>query len=463
MKKRKIELSGALFQLNDIRQELDELMTQPLILTEEAERQLRDVEKRLLTPLTDEQEQRIRAQLALMDELELLPEFGSYVYPDDDAATMTLLSIRKRKERNQAMQKDNIAALIKKVDSQPVGNIDRVSPDILKQFTTPPEDISQALEIRAQTLDAEGLEALKDERGTLLFGEQTGLQGGNAFFERFTLAIAQQVSRYSTYFGTEDTNSGMPVAELKKYVDLEKVIPDKLRDGQEGLFPIFQDTAPDGRVIIGRTPIIGVNYEFLARDMYGREKGADIGGKEKKKVREKIAELHTRGGYYKPLKGGGYVCIPYLIRYELFNAKKQPYGCILFLSPDFSSDLGIFVSVGTDALKKLSGDQKSITFNLFFYLAHSKPNGKKGNTFSRRRKDLQRELTAKNETYRQHPDRLESDFSDALRVCKETGIIEGYREYTNKGGERIITFIYEKPKAEIPPKKLGGKMSENGG
>lgn len=279
----------------------------------------------------------------------------------------------------------------------------------------------------------------KQAEGKLLAGTLEGLSGGGAYLKSFTIALAHTLNEQSKYYKTEEDYSGVPRNLIPDIfgedveIQKEASLPVKIQRGEK--IEIVQEKR--------KFPYILVSYEDLASKMRG--KGKKRGGKDSEHIREYIESLS--GKVYLLDKGKDsrgkqiLIGVPFLVRELYIYREGREVGCLLRLNPQFSRTLRGYTSLRADTIQLIGGGrQKDITMSLLDLLLYVR--GADRGYIWRKNKDSLLSQIATSRRYLRQKGEREVDFREAVKKCKDSGLITDYQEEKSSTGETISVFRF---------------------
>lgn len=400
----------------DARDELSELMNSELNpnLTEQAEALLKKITD--AGPLSEDQLKRIKIQLLLSDELGLLDYESFQLYPDSDAANLTLLSLRHKQETNEAIEREQ-AEEAKRL----LGDSGKLSGMVIysrQPFNNSGSMVSDILEDSAK----EVLSA-----GTALVGNRAGLSGGPKMVHAYKMYLGKELSKQSALYGTTASLGGIPPEICK-----EK----------------FGYTPPIVKNRFGKdveSPTIVIQPSIAAMALFGSK---TISGKEMKIAGEVLDKLNSHF-YFRRISDNRIEGTPVIISKKMIIERKDKNGriyayMVLSLNPDFSTEVmeketgaspKDYISIEAENLSLLSG---GTLFNALFDYAmyHSNKSGMHKVRFEA----LKAELIEQCPEYKKNPQRFRPDFEKARDAIEKTGFCK------IKASQTHFLIIYTKKK-----------------
>lgn len=252
-------------------------------------------------------------------------------------------------------------------------------------------------------------------KGQLLYSSTIGLKGGEVFFKKFCLALAQTLSEQSQYYGTDKKLLGVPDNVMSEIAPI--VSPRKNEIG--------------GKLL--DRPFILIRYPDFARTLWGYGKSKQIGSFEIRDLKSYLDALDKKK--YLVKENGGFIAIPLFIRYIHIDNNGKEDGSILELSPHFTRYINSFAKYPSDMMERLNGKQTDITMCLYITLLNAR--GK--DTYRRIKKDLLDDIALASR-YQTHPNDREKDFQSAIQRMKDIKLISDYTEEGIKSPVSIFTF-----------------------
>ena len=194
----------------DAREELTALMCSELSpeLTERAAALLERTTK--ANNLTPEQQRRISIQFYLSENLGIFDKVAGAIYPDDDAANLTLLSIRRHQAKHTTTPAETAREFLRGVEA-----ISNEKVILSRALFSAPNTGGLAAILR----DEENKAIL--DQGNALMGAKIGLAGGGKMMHAVKLLLGEYLSKESDYFHTTATLGGIPPDICKAYYNIE--------------------------------------------------------------------------------------------------------------------------------------------------------------------------------------------------------------------------------------------------
>jgi len=351
--------------------------------------------------LTPEQSRRLIVQLSLSDTLGILDTAATALYPDDDAANLTLLSIKHKRERGEFSDPAEAARQLLQA---------------LQKLKSPTAVFSRQLfasgDVSRLVVSKENKKDM--ERGLSLIGERTGLAGGSKAVHAYKLGLAAILSANSEHFKTSATLGGIPPAILSDYFGF---VPEKriTAQGKEIALPtIIASPADLFRATHGQASTMSSQdfdeqnkmLEYLRRQVIWRKTGGNM------IIGEPMIST------IKPIL---------LTEYEdKTETRRQRYAYLITLSLEFVLDTmqregreipKDYVSIDTGKVMQLSGGQ---IFNALmdYALFHSNKSGIHKTTKDK----LKDYLLGLCPTYKGRKEQLDKDTAKALESLAKTGV-----------------------------------------
>lgn len=297
-------------------------------------------------------------------------------------------------------------------------------------------------------------------KGKLLFGTMEGLAGGSAFFKAVSIALAKILNKQSQYYNPDGKGdkkgthrlSGVPRDRIREIFGESAELEKSLNSvnvplhGEERQYPFIilsyeelaREVSKTGKISGGKD----IDYIRLYINGGYREFETDPKTGDKKPVLSSYVPGLTSRKYFVSDGRGHFVFIPFVVNEgEIVDStRKDPeVGCILRLSPQYSSTLRGYTSLRSDTIQLIGGGkQKDITMDILSFLVFSR------NTTPvlRKTKSAILEKYENKPTYKGRPGKLEDHFREAVQKSIEAKILQEYREEKTPGGETVSVFIY---------------------
>lgn len=365
--------------------------------------------------LNAEQIRRVSIQLSLSESLgiiDLVP--GSY-YPDDDAANLTLLSLRHKRRKRAANAEAEAAKQYLSVASNLNTRQIRYSRNLFASETGATRAISFRKEQR-EIIDA----------GKALLGEWIGLAGGSKTLHALKMYLGEQLSKQSQASGSTATLGGIPAEICRESFNYTppKVIN---RHGQEV-----------------DAPTIVINITEATKAVKG-----STGGQDMKIIWNAIAVMRS-SFYFRRESSNKIVGTPAIVGTQIIveredngEAGARNYGyMILSLNPDFATEAieiegelrpKDYVSIPSGKTAELSGN--SLFNALIDYILFHK---NKSGVHKVKARSLKQELIEQCPRYKNNPQDFPDDFKSVAEAIGATGICK-----VKTAGDYIV-FTYPK-------------------
>lgn len=412
--------SGVKLPEFDARAALSALMSAELApeLSERAAALLDKIMNTRVSELNAEQIRRLSIQLSLSEDLGIFDQVAGAVYPDDDAANLTLLSLREKRRRGE------------------ISNEAETAKQLLREFKklkNPNTIYSRGLfsygSITKNILEKKDIEAMSS--GLSLLGNRAGLAGGSTMIHAYKMGLGAILSAQSIYFDTTETLGG--------------IRPDFLA-AQFGYIP-EKRVNKSGREIT--LPTIIVTPTELYRQITGRN---NISGKE-------LAEQSNMLGYlqrqliWRQINDNMIIGEPMIAQikpiimreYDDTGNERKSLAYLITLSIDFVLETmeregkeipKDYITIDTRKVVSLTGG-KLFNALLDYIIFHSNKSG-----IHRVKKEaLKAQLVEQCPEYKKNPKRYQEDFIKAAEEVKSTGICKIRAEQKESGS---VVFTYTK-------------------
>ena len=402
----------------DARIELAQLMSAELApdLSERAEALLEITTRE--NKLNPEQVRRLSIQLSLSEDLGIIDIVPGAFYPDDDAANLTLLSLRHKQKQRKAVNTEAEAA--------------RQYLDVAGNLNTRQIRYSRNL-FSSETRASRALDFGKAEReiidgGKALVGDWIGLAGGSKTLHALKMYLGERLSAFSAVSGTTATLGGIPADICRERFGY---IPPKVknRHGQEV-----------------DAPTIVINMTDTTKAVKG-----STGGKDMQIIWNAIAVMRS-SYYFRRVDDNKIEGTPAIVGTQIIveredngKAGQRSYGyMILSLNPDFATEAieiegelrpKDYVSIPSGKTAELSGN--SLYNALIDYILFHK---NKSGVHRVKAQSLKKELFEQCPRYKNNPQDFPRDFRSVIEEIGKTGICK-----VKQNGEYIL-FTYPKEK-----------------
>ena len=404
----------------DARAALSALMCAELApeLSERAAALLDKIMNTRVTELNAEQIRRLSIQLSLSEDLGIFDQVAGAVYPDDDAANLTLLSLREKRRRGE------------------ISNEAETAKQLLREFKklkNPNTIYSRGLfsygNIAKNVLEKKDIEAMSS--GLSLLGNRAGLAGGSTMIHAYKMGLGALLSEQSSYFHTTETLGG--------------IRPDFLA-AQFGYIP-EKRVSKSGREIT--LPTIIVTPAELYRQITGRN---NISGKELAEQSEMLGYLQ-RQLIWRQINDNMIIGEPMIAQikpiimreYDDIGNERKSLAYLITLSIDFVLETmeregkeipKDYITIDTRKVVSLTGG-KLFNALLDYIIFHS--NGK--GTHKVKKEALKAQLVEQCPEYKKNPKRYQADFTKAIEEIINTGICKIKAEQEESGS---VVFTYTK-------------------
>lgn len=408
----------------DAREELTALMCSELSpeLTERAAALLERTTK--ANNLTPEQQRRISIQFYLSENLGIFDKVAGAIYPDDDAANLTLLSIRRHQAKHTTTPAETAREFLRGVEA-----ISNEKVILSRALFSAPNTGGLAAILR----DEENKAIL--DQGNALMGAKIGLAGGGKMMHAVKLLLGEYLSKESDYFHTTATLGGIPPDICKAYYNIE---PPKV-------------AGKNGEMISAPTIIIPISRSV--RIAQGKSEGENISGRDIALFQNALNAYQNKY-YFRMIEPGRAIATPAIIA-KFPIVERQNEGAagtrnylyyLLCLSPDFAVEAADtkegekprpkdYVSIQSGTAAQLSGN--SIQNAIEDYaIAHQ------GATRTKKvaKETFKAYLLEQCPDYKGRKARLNADFADAVKAINGGGS----RGYSLKLTGDYIVFQYAK-------------------
>lgn len=349
--------------------------------------------------LNAEQIRRVSIQLSLSESLGIIDLVPGAYYPDDDAANLTLLSLRHKQRKRAANTEAEAAKQYLSVASNLNTRQIRYSRNIFASETGTTRALSFGKAER-EIIDT----------GKVLLGEWVGLAGGSKTLHALKMYLGEQLSKQSAASGSTATLGGIPADICRESFNYTppKVIN---RHGQEV-----------------DAPTIVINLTETTKAVKG-----SAGGREMRMIGSAIAVMQS-SFYFRRVNDNRIEGTPAIVgariiveREDNGKAGARSYGyMILSLNPDFATEAieiegelrpKDYVSIPSGKTAELSGN--SLFNALFDYILFHKNNS---GVHKVKAEALKKELIAQCPEYQEHAKRFKPDLIEAMKSINATGI-----------------------------------------